>query len=216
LTRTGCAGWTFLAIRVMLGINNSHMRTRLSVQHFAVRDARRRAGFTLIELLAVLAIILIVVGLLSVALNQTKTRTLRVSCLDNMKQLQYAWTMYANDFNDYVALNKTAPPMVTTIGLASAVPRNSTNSWVAGNPKVDRSWETLAQGTLYPYLKHPDVYRCPMDSSTTKAGNPAHPELFYRRLSGRRRRRDGPARQDAHERCRESRAGKSFRVYRGT
>ena len=172
MTRTGCADWTFFAFAVMLRINNSHMRTRFSVQHFAVRDARRRAGFTLVELLAVLAIILIVVGLLSVALNQTKTRSLRVSCLDNMKQLQYAWTMYANDFNDYVALNKTAPPIITTIGMASAVPRNSTNSWVAGNPKVDRSWETLAQGTLYPYVKHPEVYRCPMDSSTTKAGNP--------------------------------------------
>ena len=146
------------------------MRTRSSVQHLSGREARRR-GFTLIELLAVLAIILVVVGLLSVALNQTKTRTLRVTCLDNMRQLQYAWTMYAADYNDHMALNQTAAPGAAAgTVMAAAMPRNSTNSWVAGNPKVDNSWETLAQGTLYPYVKHPEVYRCPMDTSTTRAG----------------------------------------------
>jgi prepilin-type processing-associated H-X9-DG protein len=78
--------------------------------------------------------------------------------------------LYAADYNDHIALNQTAPPINNgTVNIASA-PRNSTNSWVAGNPKEDRSWETLAQGTLYPYVKHPEVYRCPMDSSTTKIG----------------------------------------------
>jgi prepilin-type N-terminal cleavage/methylation domain-containing protein/prepilin-type processing-associated H-X9-DG protein len=147
------------------------MRTSSRVQHIGNGEMRRRAGFTLIELLAVVAIILIVVGLLSVALNQTKNRTLRVTCLDNMRQLQMAWTMYAQDFNDHIALNQTAPPMAGGTVMAAAV-RSSTNSWVAGNPKVDTSWETLAQGTLYPYVKHPEVYRCPMDGSTTRAGYP--------------------------------------------
>jgi len=145
------------------------MRTSLSVQRFAGRPTSRRAGFTLIELMAVLAIILIVVGLLSAALNQTKGRTMRVACLDNMRQLQFAWMLYAADYSDHVALNKTAP-INPDIGIAAA-PRNSTNSWVVGNPKEDRNFENLARGTLYPYVKHPEIYRCPMDSSTTRAGN---------------------------------------------
>jgi prepilin-type N-terminal cleavage/methylation domain-containing protein/prepilin-type processing-associated H-X9-DG protein len=144
------------------------MRTDHSVQHNAGRSHGLRAGFTIIELVVVLGIILVVVGLLSVALNQTKARTLRVLCLDNMKQLQLGWMLYADDHNDEIALNKTDPVM-GKIGLV-AVARSSTNSWVAGNPKEDRSYENLARGTLFPYIKHPEVYRCPMDSSTSKSG----------------------------------------------
>jgi len=147
------------------------MRTRLSVQQFAGRAARRHAAFTLIELMAVIAIIVVVVALLSAALNQTRVRTMRISCLDNMRQLQFGWKMYAEDYNDHVALNKTAP-INGTVGVAAAALRNSTNSWVAGNPLEDRSWENLARGTLFPYIKHPEVYRCAMDSSTTKNGYP--------------------------------------------
>jgi prepilin-type N-terminal cleavage/methylation domain-containing protein/prepilin-type processing-associated H-X9-DG protein len=146
------------------------MRTSLSVQQFAGRAASRRGGFTLLELMAVMAIILIVVALLSAALNQTRVRTMRVSCLDNMRQLQFAWTMYAADYNDHVALNKTAP-LGDGIGIAAA-PRNSTNSWVAGNPKEDRSSDNVSRGTLFPYVKHPEIYRCPMDGSTVKGGYP--------------------------------------------
>jgi prepilin-type processing-associated H-X9-DG protein len=119
--------------------------------------------------MAVLALILTLVGLLSMALNQTRTRSLRVTCLDNMRQLQLAWTLYANDYNDYVALNKTAPPM-DGMSIAAA-PQNSTNSWVAGNPKEDRTVENVKKGTLFPYVKAADVYRCALDSSVTRGGN---------------------------------------------
>ncbi len=141
------------------------MRTDSSVRHVARPALNGRRGFTLLELLAVLTIILAVIGLLSVALNQTKIRTLRVSCLDNMKQLQLAWMLYADDHNDFIALNKT-DPLPGRVGLATFA-KNSTNSWVAGNPKVDRNWDNIERGTLYPYVKHQEVYRCPMDSSTT-------------------------------------------------
>ena len=146
------------------------MRTDPSVQQ-GVGGNFRRAGFTIMELMAVIAIIVIVVGLLSVALNQTRNRTMRVMCLDNMRQLQVAWTLYADDNKDFIALNKTAPMGSVGTGVAAA-PRNSTNSWVAGNPKEDRNIQTLANGTLYDYVRQPEVYRCPMDSSTTRYGTP--------------------------------------------
>lgn len=148
------------------------MRTSPSVQQLDGGPASRRSGFTLLELMAVIAIIVIVVALLSVALNQTRARALRVVCLENMKQLQIAWILYADENNDYVALNKSAG-FGSSIGIAAA-PRNSTNSWVAGNPKEDRTVETsIARGTLFEYTRRqPEVYRCPMDSSTTRSGAP--------------------------------------------
>src|ERR1044072_9693064 len=120
----------------MFSINNDHMRTSISVQLLAGRQASRRAGFTIVELLVVVGIILIVVGLLSAALNQTRTRTMRVTCLDNMRQLQIAWGLYADENNDFVALNKTAPLSSSTVCIAAA-PRNSTNSWGAATPEED-------------------------------------------------------------------------------
>jgi prepilin-type N-terminal cleavage/methylation domain-containing protein len=74
--------WTSHPGRVILTIKHSHMRTNPSVQQ-GVGGITRRAGFTIMELMAVVAIIVIVVGLLSVALNQTRNRTMRVMCLDN-------------------------------------------------------------------------------------------------------------------------------------
>jgi len=144
------------------------MRTTPQVQLRRDRKFGLRAGFTLIEVIAVVAIILVVVSMLCAALNQTRTRTLRVSCLDNMKQLQYAWYMYADDHGDYLALNKSAP--VSDSGGTIAALASTTNSWVAGNPKLDKSSDNLTKGTLYRYLKHPDVFRCPMDNSTTRWG----------------------------------------------
>src|SRR4051812_30014733 len=95
----------------------------------ANRPHGSRGGFTLVELISVIAIILVVVGLLSAALNQTKSRTLRVTCLDNMKQLQLAWMLYADENNDYLALNKSEP---NSLGLAATgLQPHSTNSWVA-------------------------------------------------------------------------------------
>jgi prepilin-type processing-associated H-X9-DG protein len=155
----------------MIRIKNRAMRTEPSVQQPANRRPfSRESGFTILELMFVVAIILVVVGLLSAALNSTRTRTMRVSCLDNMKQLQMGWTMYADDHNDYVALNKTVPS--SSSSSLSALIKSSSDSWVTGNPKDDRSPDALAKGTLFTYVsKNPYVYRCPMDGSTTRWGD---------------------------------------------
>lgn len=144
------------------------MRTTFNVHQQKGRLFGLRSGFTLIEVMAVIGIILVVVGLLSAALNQTRTRTLRVLCLDNMKQLQVAWYMYADDHSDYLVLNRSTP---THTGTGIAALSSTTNSWVAGNPKLDKGTANIKKGTLYrDYVKHEDVYRCPMDGSTTRFG----------------------------------------------
>src|SRR5690349_11165406 len=93
--------------------------------------ASRLGGFTILELTAVIAIIVVLVSLFCAALEHTKAKALRISCLDNMKQLNLAWSLYADDNDSYLALNKTAPAP-NKPGIVAR--RLSTNSWAVGNP----------------------------------------------------------------------------------
>jgi prepilin-type N-terminal cleavage/methylation domain-containing protein len=63
------------------------------------------SAFTLIELLVVIAIIALLASLLVPALTRAKTKAQGIGCLNNLKQMTLAWTMYAHDQNDAVPLN---------------------------------------------------------------------------------------------------------------
>ena len=61
-----------------------------------------RKNFTLIELLVVIAIIAILAAMLLPALSQARKSARTSNCLNNLKQIALAITMYGNDFDDNV------------------------------------------------------------------------------------------------------------------
>src|SRR5215469_15215797 len=64
--------------------------------------AGKRAGFTLIELLVVIAIIAILAAVLLPVLASARQKALIAECLDNQKQLDVAWKLYAEENNEKI------------------------------------------------------------------------------------------------------------------
>src|SRR6516225_2505870 len=88
-------------------------------------------GFTLIELLVVIAIIAILAALLLPVLAKAKVRGQTLSCLNNLKQLETCWHLYALDNNDVLPPNNSVADILSGNPLASAA------SWCTNYAPLD-------------------------------------------------------------------------------
>jgi prepilin-type N-terminal cleavage/methylation domain-containing protein len=121
-------------------------------------EANADHGFTLVELLVAITVIGILAALLLPTLSRSKENADRVTCLNNQKQLNLAWQMYADQSGGKMAFNDWE----YTAGIVVVSP---SNSWVTGNAALDTNPATITAGSIYPWVKSMQAYRCPLDHS---------------------------------------------------
>ena len=127
--------------------------------------AIERSGFTLIELLVVIAIIAILASLLLPALSKSKGKAQAIACMNNIKQLSMAWTMYPDDNDDAYVNNH---------GIGQT--RDERKNWVNnvqdwGTSPDNTNVLFLTEAKLAPYLSRSiGVYKCPSDTALAANG----------------------------------------------
>ncbi len=132
-------------------------------------------GFTLIELLVVIAIIALLMAVLLPALSRARRLAQSMACLNNLRQLQTCWLMYANDHGGAV------PPNLSVYDLSTGAPIPGLDlrlTWCAGNARTDLDTANIEAGYLFPYNRSTAIYHCPADQARVPGSNARHTRSY--------------------------------------
>lgn len=147
--------------------NEAKMRSTLHSMGQPVRrrgmNGRLGRGFTLIEMLVVITLIGILAALLIPALGKAKARAQGIACLNNTRQLAFAWILYASDHEDRLAYNLGGDASKNFIAPKSELNWvNNVLSWELDSDNTNTA--TILNASLSPYAnRNINIYRCPSD-----------------------------------------------------
>jgi prepilin-type processing-associated H-X9-DG protein/prepilin-type N-terminal cleavage/methylation domain-containing protein len=112
----------------------------------------KREAFTLVELLAVVAIIGILAGLLLPALSRARSKAVSIQCVNNLRQLYLANTMYAGENDGHYC--PAAPDIYD--GFGGRIRWHGVRETADGSSEFDPG-----KGLLAEYLPDGRVKECP-------------------------------------------------------
>jgi prepilin-type N-terminal cleavage/methylation domain-containing protein len=130
-------------------------------------------AFTLLELLLVIGIIAMLSALLLPVLAKAKQDARKITCQNNLRQLQLGWKIYADDHNDNLPRTAAGLDAGKTIENPCWVAGTMWLDYDAGQDLTESTNTGLligekygAYGSIGGYVKNAAVYRCPADRST--------------------------------------------------
>jgi prepilin-type N-terminal cleavage/methylation domain-containing protein len=144
------------------------------------RTVQEDRGFTLIELLVVIAIIAILAAILLPVLARAQERAIRITCLNNLRQIGVGMIIYAGDNKDVlISCRPVDGQPVTTIGMYNQHAINYTDAVATASINIPL---TNAIGGA------PSVWQCPSEGPGTVSLNtgttPNQWEIGYEYLGG--------------------------------
>jgi prepilin-type N-terminal cleavage/methylation domain-containing protein/prepilin-type processing-associated H-X9-DG protein len=122
-------------------------------------------AFTLVELLIVIAIIAILAALLFPALARSKARAQAILCLNNNRQLAFAWTFYSADNGGRLVYNQGGNLSSGAFGVAPTNQPNWVNNvmdWSLASDNTNTAF--IGNSLLAPYANDSiPIFKCPAD-----------------------------------------------------
>ena len=122
-----------------------------------------KKGFTLVELLVVITVIALLAALLLPALAHSKEKARGIICLNNVKQMQIAWIMYADDNHGELAPNLSVTSPTEFSWVQGYLDYSSSSQNTNVQLLLDAKFAAYA-----PYIASASTYHCPSDRTSVK------------------------------------------------